>query len=81
MLGLVMAGNLIQFYFFWEIVGVCSALLIAFWSDKESARKAGIKAFVVTRFGDAALLLAVILAVRTFGTTNIDAIIQPAPTR
>ena len=78
MLGLVMAGNLIQFYFFWEIVGVCSALLIAFWSERESARKAGMKAFVVTRFGDAALLLAVILAWSIFGTTSFDSILQPA---
>jgi NADH-quinone oxidoreductase subunit L len=78
MLGLVMAGNLIQFYFFWEIVGVCSALLIAFWSERESARKAGLKAFIVTRFGDAALLLAVILAWSVFGTTSFDSILSPA---
>src|SRR5208337_4319728 len=43
MLGLVMAGSLLQLYLFWEIVGICSALLIAFWTDKESARKAGFK--------------------------------------
>jgi NADH-quinone oxidoreductase subunit L len=78
MLGLVMAGNLIQFYFFWEVVGVCSALLIAFWSDREPARKAGMKAFVVTRIGDAALLLAVILVWSIFGTTSFDSILQPA---
>jgi NADH-quinone oxidoreductase subunit L len=72
MLGLVMAGNLIQLYLFWEIVGICSALLIAFWTDKESARKAGLKAFIVTRFGDIALLLAVIMLLTTFGTTNIE---------
>jgi NADH-quinone oxidoreductase subunit L len=75
MLGLVMAGNLIQFYFFWEIVGVCSALLIAFWTDKEAARKAGVKAFVVTRFGDAALLLAVILIWTIFGDTSFTTIL------
>ncbi len=78
MLGLVMAGNLVQFYFFWEIVGVCSALLIAFWTDREAARKAGLKAFVVTRFGDAALLLAVILMWSLFGTTSFDAILGPS---
>ncbi len=74
MLGLVMAGNLIQLYLFWEIVGICSALLIAFWTDRESARKAGLKAFVVTRFGDIALLLAVIMLFTTLGTTNINTI-------
>ncbi|MGD0396099.1 MAG: NADH-quinone oxidoreductase subunit L [Nitrososphaerales archaeon] len=74
MLGLVMAGSLLQLYLFWEIVGICSALLIAFWTDRESARKAGVKAFVVTRFGDIALLLAVIMLFTTLGTTNIGAI-------
>jgi len=74
MLGLVMAGSLLQLYLFWEIVGICSALLIAFWTDKESARKAGFKAFVVTRIGDIALLLAVIMLLTTLGTANIDTI-------
>jgi NADH-quinone oxidoreductase subunit L len=74
MLGLVMAGNLIQLYFFWEIVGICSALLIAFWTDREAARKAGLKAFVVTRFGDIALFVAVILVLTTLGTTNLGSI-------
>jgi NADH-quinone oxidoreductase subunit L len=74
MLGLVMAGNLLQLYLFWEIVGICSALLIAFWTDRESARRAGVKAFVVTRFGDIALLLAVIMLFTTLGTTNISTI-------
>jgi NADH-quinone oxidoreductase subunit L len=74
MLGLVMAGNLLQLYLFWEIVGICSALLIAFWTDRESARKAGVKAFIVTRFGDIALLLAVIMLFTTLGTTNIGTI-------
>lgn len=75
MLGLVMAGNLVQLYFFWEIVGICSALLIAFWSERESARKAGMKAFVVTRFGDAALFIGVILTLTKIHTTTIDSII------
>jgi len=78
MMGLVMAGNLIQFYFFWELVGVCSALLIAFWTDRPAARKAGLKAFVVTRLGDAALLIAVIFIAATFGTTSFDTILGPS---
>ncbi len=77
MMGLVMAGNLIQFYFFWEIVGVCSALLIAFWSDRPAARKAGLKAFVVTRLGDSALLIAVIFIAVVFGSTSFDTILGP----
>lgn len=74
MLGLVMAGNLIQLYFFWEIVGICSALLIAFWNEKEVARRAGFKAFIVTRFGDVGLLVGVLLILTTIHTANFDAI-------
>ena len=70
MLGLVMAGNLLQLYLFWEIVGICSALLIAFWTDRESARRAGFKAFAVTRIGDVSLLIAVILTLTSLGTTG-----------
>ncbi len=77
MLGLVMAGNLIQFYFFWEIVGVCSALLIAFWTDREAARKAGMKAFVVTRVGDASLLLGVLILATLLGTTSFTVVASP----
>lgn len=76
MLALVMAGNLIQLYFFWEIVGICSALLIAFWNEREAARRAGLKAFVVTRFGDIALFIAVILTLTTLHTTSLNAIIS-----
>jgi NADH-quinone oxidoreductase subunit L len=71
MLGLVMAGTLLQLYLFWEIVGICSALLIAFWTDRDAARKAGLKAFVVTRFGDIALLIAVVMVLATLGTSDI----------
>lgn len=77
MMGLVMSGNLIQFYFFWEVMGVCSALLIAFWSDRPAARRAGLKAFVVTRMGDSALLIAVVFVAVTFGTTSFVAILGP----
>ena len=78
MIGLVMSGNLIQFYVFWELVGVCSALLIAFWSDRPAARKAGLKAFVVTRLGDSSLLIAVVFIAAVFGTTSFDSILNPS---
>ncbi len=76
MLGLVMAGNLLQLYFLWELVGICSAFLIAFHNDRESARRAGYKAFFVTRVGDAALLLAVLLIIARLGTSDIDSILS-----
>lgn len=61
MLGLVIATNLFQMYFFWELVGVCSFLLIGFWWHKPSAAHACKKAFVVNRVGDAGFLLGLIM--------------------
>lgn len=61
MLGLVIATNLFQMYFFWELVGLCSFLLIGFWWYKPSAAHACKKAFVVNRIGDAGFLLGLVL--------------------
>ncbi|MEW6117544.1 MAG: NADH-quinone oxidoreductase subunit L [Nitrospirota bacterium] len=52
MLMLVMGNNLLQLYFGWEAVGLCSYFLIGFWYEKKSASDAGKKAFIVNRFGD-----------------------------
>jgi NADH-quinone oxidoreductase subunit L len=60
MLGMVIASNLVQMFIFWELVGLCSYLLIGFWFPKPEAARAAIKAFIVTRFGDLGLLIAVI---------------------
>ncbi len=76
MMGLVMAGNLLQFYLLWEVLGICSALLIAFWWDREPARKAGLKAFLVTRIGDVALLIAVIVIYTGLHTTDISSVLS-----
>ena len=61
MLGLVIADNLITFFVFWEIMGLCSYLLIGFWFEKESAKRAALKAFVTTRIGDALLFAGMLL--------------------
>ncbi|MFC4599729.1 NADH-quinone oxidoreductase subunit L [Cohnella hongkongensis] len=61
MLGLVLSDNLLTFYIFWELVGVCSFLLIGFWYRKPEARAAAKKAFIVTRIGDLGLLIAILL--------------------
>lgn len=61
MLGLVLADNLLIFYIFWELVGVCSFLLVGFWFQKPEARAAAKKAFIVTRIGDIGLLIALLL--------------------
>lgn len=54
---LVVTDNLLTLYIGWEIMGLCSYLLIGFWYAKESARKAMIKAFLTTRIGDVFMLL------------------------
>ena len=56
---LVLAGNFLLLYVFWEAVGLCSYLLIGFWYDKEANASAGKKAFVVNRIGDAGFLLGI----------------------
>ncbi len=61
MLGLVLSDNLLTFYIFWELVGVCSFLLVGFWYHKPEAKAAAKKAFIVTRIGDLGLLIALLL--------------------
>ena len=52
MLGLVVAGNAAMVFVFWELVGICSYLLIGFWRERKSASNAANKAFIVNRVGD-----------------------------
>lgn len=60
MLGLVVSPNLVQIYVFWELVGMCSYLLIGFWYDRKAAADACQKAFVTNRVGDFGLLLGIL---------------------
>lgn len=60
MLGLVISPNLVQVYIFWELVGMCSYLLIGFWYDRKAAADACQKAFVTNRVGDFGLLLGIL---------------------
>ena len=60
MVGLVLAANIIQLYVFWELVGLCSYLLIGFWYHRPAAAAAAKKAFIVTRIGDFGFLLAIL---------------------
>ena len=78
MLGLVLAPNFIELYVFWELVGLCSYLLIGHWFEKPSARDAALKAFIVTRIGDAALFIAIIIFWAHTGTTSFEGISEAA---
>ena len=68
MLGLVVANNLLMLFIFWEIMGLCSYLLIGFWFEKPSAMRAGLKAFLTTRVGDAFFLLGLLYLYSQTGT-------------
>ena len=61
MLGLVLAGNLLQIYIFWELVGVSSYLLIGYYFDKPAAVSASKKAFIVTRLADLGFLVGILI--------------------
>jgi NADH-quinone oxidoreductase subunit L len=70
MVMLVLAGDFLLLYVFWEAVGLCSYLLIGFWYRRQSAADAGKKAFIVNRVGDFGFGLGVMLIWTTFGTLN-----------
>ena len=71
MLNLTLSPSLLQLYIFWELVGLSSYLLIGFWYEKFSATEAGKKAFVMTRFGDVAFFLGLLLVLVHLGNLNI----------
>ena len=70
MLTLVLADNFLLLYVAWELVGLCSYLLIGFYYDRRSAAEAAKKAFVTTRLGDVGLLIAIIWLGREVGDLN-----------
>jgi len=78
MLGLVLAENLVMLYVFWELVGLCSYLLIGFWFERPAARAAATKAFIVTRLGDLGFLTAIILIWSQTGELDIPRIQEMA---
>ena len=78
MVMLVLAGNFLILYVFWEAVGLCSYLLIGFWYEKKSASDAGKKAFIVNRVGDFGFGLGIMLIWVTFGTLNYGEVFAKA---
>lgn len=78
MLLLVMADNLLLLYLGWEGVGLCSYLLVGFWYRDPDNGRAARKAFVVTRVGDTAMLLGLLLLFTELGTLDIQAMVQAA---
>jgi len=79
MLGLVLVDNLLLMYIFWELVGLCSYLLIGFWFHRPAAANAAKKAFIVTRIGDFGFLAAILLLYSNAHTFDIATLIDKAP--
>jgi len=83
MLGLVVADNLLMLFVFWEIMGLCSYLLIGFWwarnypdPQRITPRQAGMKAFLTTRVGDVIMLLGILLLYSQTGTLSFSTLLS-----
>jgi len=68
MLGIVFAGNIFQVFVFWELVGICSFLLIGFYTERKSANVAANKAFIVNRVGDFGFIIGLMILWTYCGT-------------
>jgi NADH-quinone oxidoreductase subunit L len=79
MLMLVMSNNFLQLFFGWEAVGLVSYLLIGFWSVRESAIYANLKAFLVNRVGDFGFLLGIAAVGMYFGSMDYRTVFEMAP--
>jgi len=80
MAALVLAADLVSLFVGWELVGTCSYLLIGFWYAKPSAAEAARKAFMVTRLGDAAMLLGMAVLWNATHTLELGAVLGKAGT-
>ena len=78
MLGLVVSSNYLMLFVFWEIMGLCSYLLIGYWYAKPSAASAAKKAFLTTRVGDAFFLVGLGILFVSFKTLNFNELFEAA---
>jgi NADH-quinone oxidoreductase subunit L len=76
MLGLVFAPNFLQLFVFWELVGLCSYLLIGFWYQRPAAARGAVKAFWVTKIGDVGFLLGIVLLWGATGTFEFSTLFR-----
>jgi NADH-quinone oxidoreductase subunit L len=78
MMGVVVAPTLLQLFICWELVGICSCLLIGFWYRKPEAARAALKAFWTTKAGDVGLLIGIVALHRATGTFDLVELQQMA---
>jgi len=79
MLGMVLAGNLIQFAFFWELTSLFSFLLIGYWNHKQTARTAARMALITTATGGFCLLLGLVIIGDIVGSYDLDKVLAAGP--
>ncbi len=78
MLTLVLAGNFAMLFLGWELVGLCSYLLVSFWYTRPSAAAAGKKAFIVNRIGDVGFMVGLMVVFASFGTLSYTGVLDRA---
>ena len=78
MLGLVLAPGFVQMFVFWELVGLCSYLLIGFWYERPSAARAAVKAFWITKLGDVGFIIGIVLLWSATGTFEFAELFEKA---
>ena len=78
MLGLVLSPGFLQMFVFWELVGLCSYLLIGYWYDRPSAARAAVKAFWITKLGDLGFVAGIVMLWAATGTFDFWPLFQAA---
>src|SRR5262245_59956543 len=78
MLGLVLSPTFLQMFVFWELVGLCSYLLIGFWYDRPAAARAAVKAFCITKLGDLGFIVGIVMLWALTGTFEFPALLRMA---
>jgi NADH-quinone oxidoreductase subunit L len=78
MLGLVLAPGFLQMFIFWELVGLCSYLLIGFWYERPAAARAAVKAFWITKLGDVGFIVGIVLLWSASGTFEFTELFDKA---
>jgi NADH-quinone oxidoreductase subunit L len=78
MMGLVISPTFLQMFVFWELVGLCSYLLIGYWYDRPTAAQAAVKAFWVTKLGDLGFITGIVMLWGATGTFEFPALLRMA---
>src|SRR5262249_46467339 len=78
MMGLVLSPTFLQMFVFWELVGLCSYLLIGYWYDRPAAAQAAVKAFWVTKLGDIGFIIGIVMLWGATGTFEFPVLLRMA---